>query len=129
MGTDVLARAAAAAARMMHRHDWHSDAFGYYIKAQILTHKNMKQVVLIRHGESLGQIANKNGISRRDPRLTDCFLSPKGIQQASELNENAILNKYQFDLICTSPLTRALATCCLAFGHLCWEQFQSLGWL
>ena len=57
----------------------------------------MKKVVLIRHGESLGQIANKSGISRRDPSLTDCFLSPKGIQQAKELRTDAALKN--IDLI------------------------------
>mmetsp|Transcript_29804 Transcript_29804/g.60504 ORF Transcript_29804/g.60504 Transcript_29804/m.60504 type:complete len:231 (+) Transcript_29804:1192-1884(+) len=99
----------------------HSHAFGHII-IRLLADTTMKKVVLIRHGESLGQIARKNGISRRDPSLTDCFLSPKGIQQATELKGNAILNRYQFDLICSSPLTRALATCCLAFGHLAEER-------
>lgn len=88
-------------------------------------HTIMKQVVFLRHGESLGQIANKKVMSRRDPSLTDCFLSPKGIQQAKGLKDHPILNSYQFDLICTSPLTRAFATCCLAFGHLAEEQEQS----
>ncbi len=78
----------------------------------------MKKIVLIRHGQSLGQTARENGISRRDERLKDCFLTPKGIQQASALRFDARLSQYKFDLVCTSPLTRAVATCVLALGHL-----------
>ena len=79
----------------------------------------MKQVVLIRHGQSLAQSGLHQGLHRKDPSLLDCFLSPKGIQQAIDLgSKNEILEEYNFDLICTSPLTRALATTCLfLFGH------------
>ena len=78
----------------------------------------MKNIVLIRHGQSLGQTARENGIDRNDERLTDCFLSKKGIRQASELRSDATLSRYNFDLVCTSPLTRAVATCVLALGHI-----------
>lgn len=78
----------------------------------------MKNIVLIRHGESLGQTARRRGQSRSDPRLVDCFLSSKGIQEASQLRSNGILNQYDFDLVCTSPLSRALLTCILALGHI-----------
>jgi Fructose-2,6-bisphosphatase len=85
----------------------------------------MKHVVLIRHGQSLAQQAAKhhqNGSGKskgsrysrkNDPELQDCFLSHKGVQQAIDLSRNEILLKYHFDLICTSPLTRAIATTCL----------------
>ena len=81
----------------------------------------MKNIVLIRHGESLGQTARENGLSRsKDPSLRDCFLSRKGIHQACGLRRE-IDNLHQqnkFELICTSPLTRAAATCVLGLGHL-----------
>mmetsp|Transcript_28626 Transcript_28626/g.77521 ORF Transcript_28626/g.77521 Transcript_28626/m.77521 type:complete len:234 (+) Transcript_28626:195-896(+) len=76
----------------------------------------MKNIVLIRHGESLGQSAHRNGISRKDPSLVDCFLSREGVRQAIALRSDPVLQAYKFDLICTSPLTRAIATCVLAFG-------------
>ena len=58
---------------------------------------------------------------RNDPNLVDCFLAPMGIRQAKELKCHPKLAKYEFDLTCTSPLTRALATTCLAFDHLAEE--------
>mmetsp|Transcript_15951 Transcript_15951/g.20247 ORF Transcript_15951/g.20247 Transcript_15951/m.20247 type:complete len:251 (+) Transcript_15951:75-827(+) len=81
----------------------------------------MKNIVLIRHGESLGQTARARGVSRqRDDSLTDCFLSQKGIQQAYDLRGEIsdLHNEYKFELICMSPLTRAVATCVLGLGHL-----------
>lgn len=81
----------------------------------------MKNIVLIRHGESLGQTARHRGLSRSDPSLIDCFLTNKGIQQASQLRSNSTLNQYDFDLICVSPLSRALSTCVLALGHIVGE--------
>eukprot|EP00816_Leptocylindrus_hargravesii_P009196 CAMPEP_0196811436 /NCGR_PEP_ID=MMETSP1362-20130617/17526_1 /TAXON_ID=163516 /ORGANISM="Leptocylindrus danicus, Strain CCMP1856" /LENGTH=230 /DNA_ID=CAMNT_0042186731 /DNA_START=58 /DNA_END=747 /DNA_ORIENTATION=+ len=78
----------------------------------------MKNIVLIRHGESLGQTARHRGLSRSDPSLVDCFLTNKGIQQASQLRCDPTLTQYNFDLVCTSPLTRALSTCILALGHI-----------
>ncbi len=84
----------------------------------------MKNIVLIRHGQSLGQTARENGIDRNDERLTDCFLSKKGIRQACELRSDAILSGYNFDLVCTSPLTRAVATCVLALGHIAEREIE-----
>jgi len=78
----------------------------------------MKNIVLIRHGESLGQTARHRGLNRSDPSLVDCFLTNKGIQQASQLRCDPTLTQYNFDLVCTSPLTRALSTCILALGHI-----------
>lgn len=82
----------------------------------------MKNIVLIRHGESLGQTAHKRGMSRSDPSLKDCFLSKKGVLQASELRSSGILDQYSFDLVCTSPLSRALSTCILALGNIIEEE-------
>eukprot|EP00566_Odontella_aurita_P036412 CAMPEP_0113576536 /NCGR_PEP_ID=MMETSP0015_2-20120614/28351_1 /TAXON_ID=2838 /ORGANISM="Odontella" /LENGTH=308 /DNA_ID=CAMNT_0000479983 /DNA_START=215 /DNA_END=1138 /DNA_ORIENTATION=- /assembly_acc=CAM_ASM_000160 len=77
-----------------------------------------KHIVLIRHGQSEGQL--HSGKARRDADLLDCYLTKKGERQAREVPD---LLKDQnhgadFDLICTSPLTRAIATCVLAFGNL-----------
>ena len=78
----------------------------------------MKNIVLIRHGESLGQTARQRGVSRKDPSLLDCFLSPKGIRQAQFLGQSYETKNNEFDLICVSPLTRALATSLLVFRYL-----------
>lgn len=81
----------------------------------------MKNIVLIRHGESLGQTARMNRINRqKDPILTDCFLSQRGINQACHLRKeiNDMHSQIKFDLVCVSPLTRAIATCVLGLGHL-----------
>lgn len=94
-----------------------------YIKK--IRQSTMKNVVLIRHGQSLGQTARVHGISRKDPSLTDCFLSSRGIQQASQLRSNEVLNRYDFDLVCTSPLSRALSTCILAQGHIIQKDMQA----
>jgi hypothetical protein len=80
--------------------------------------ETMKNVVLIRHGESLGQIARERGVSRKHPSLEDCLLGSKGVREASQLRSNDVINQYKFDLVCTSPLSRALATCVLALGHI-----------
>ena len=82
----------------------------------------MKNVVLIRHGESLAQTARERGQSRKDPSLTDCYLSRKGIRDAQRLRSNEIMSQYQFDLVCTSPLSRALSTCALGLGHIIEEE-------
>jgi broad specificity phosphatase PhoE len=78
----------------------------------------MKNVILIRHGQSLGQTARDNGIRRKDESLVDCFLSNRGVHEAHELRSNGTLLRYNFDLVCTSPLSRAVATCVLALGHI-----------
>jgi len=82
----------------------------------------MKNIVLIRHGESLGQTAHQRAQHRKDPSLIDCFLSPKGIRQAKQLGQQLLDDdSTQFDLVCVSPLTRALTTCMLGLGHLLQE--------
>mmetsp|Transcript_19375 Transcript_19375/g.36203 ORF Transcript_19375/g.36203 Transcript_19375/m.36203 type:complete len:246 (-) Transcript_19375:52-789(-) len=77
-----------------------------------------KHIVLIRHGESEGQ--QHRGKARRYPNLLDSYLTKNGEKQArvipSFLSDLDIAA--DFDLICTSPLTRAVATCVLGFGHL-----------
>jgi len=73
-----------------------------------------KTVILIRHGESLGQAARKNGIDRKsDESLIDCGLTRKGQTQAYELAQNSQLDNV--DLVVVSPLTRALVTALCAF--------------
>jgi len=87
----------------------------------------MKNIVLIRHGESLGQAASSRGRSRKDPDLLDCFLSEKGIYQAIGLSNNPPnLNgePMKFDLVCVSPLTRAVSTCLLGLGHIPAQQLE-----
>jgi len=87
----------------------------------------MKHIVLIRHGESRGQTARSRGQSRKDPDLTDCFLSDKGIYQAINLTHNLPSihgEPIKFDLVCTSPLTRAIATCVLGLGFIPEEELK-----
>jgi len=84
----------------------------------------MKNIVLIRHGESLGQTARKRGTSRSDPSLQDCFLSSRGVREAQQLRSNDILQQYSFDLVCVSPLTRALSTSILGLGHIIEQEEQ-----
>lgn len=90
----------------------------------------MKNIVLIRHGQSLGQSASSRGQSRKHPDLIDCFLSDKGIYQAIDLSNN-LTNLHgepmKFDLVCTSPLTRAVATCVLGLGHIPAQQLEEDG--
>jgi len=62
-------------------------------------------VYLIRHGESLGQIARDR---RNDQSLRDCRLSDQGRHQAARID-------LQVDAILCSPLVRALETALIAF--------------
>lgn len=62
----------------------------------------MKQVVLIRHGESQWNLEN------RFTGWVDVPLSPRGEQEAREAGEK--LRAYQFDYAFTSVLTRAIRT-------------------
>lgn len=76
----------------------------------------IKTIYLIRHGESQGQTAKKNGLDRkRDNSLIDCGLSKKGIQQASDIPSYA--PPESVELVVSSPLTRALQTAVLGFPH------------
>ena len=76
-----------------------------------------KTIILIRHGESLGQTSRKRGIRRNDPSLLDADLSRKGESQAKALKKWPSLES-NIELVVVSPLTRALRTAALGFGHL-----------
>jgi broad specificity phosphatase PhoE len=73
-----------------------------------------KTIFLIRHGQSLGQVA-KYKIRQTDVALTDCGLTGLGREQASNIRE-LLKNEEPIQLVVTSPLTRAMHTTCLAFG-------------
>jgi broad specificity phosphatase PhoE len=76
-----------------------------------------KTIYLIRHGHSQGQAAQRNGLDRKkDPRLRDCGLAPKGLSEA--LGIPKFFTSEELDsiqLVLSSPLTRALHTALLAF--------------
>jgi broad specificity phosphatase PhoE len=66
-----------------------------------------KTIHLIRHGQSTFNVGYEAlGV---DPMLHDAPLSPLGYQQAAALRKT--LAATSFDLVVTSPLTRALQTC------------------
>jgi len=77
----------------------------------------VKRVILVRHGESMGQAARSKGWDRQtDRRLLDCRLTFKGVSQALALRK--LLQPKDVDsiqLVVCSPLTRALETALLAF--------------
>ena len=64
----------------------------------------MKQLVLIRHGESTWNLEN------RFTGWADVDLTPKGIQQAMAAGENLKKAGYEFDVAYTSVLRRAIRT-------------------
>jgi phosphohistidine phosphatase SixA len=73
--------------------------------------KKKKDVVifhLIRHGQSVGQTVDRQR-RMNDTNLLDCGLSKLGVEQA-----RAIQLPSSVQLIVSSPLTRAVATACLA---------------
>jgi len=99
-----------------------------------------KRVVLIRHGESLGQTASRRGVDRkRDASLVDCSLSPNGINQAFSLKQQLLrvlcndddddddddMQNISFELVCVSPLTRAITTCVLGLSYLVQDSTES----
>jgi broad specificity phosphatase PhoE len=76
-----------------------------------------KTIYLIRHGQSRGQVAKKNGLDRKtDPKLRDCDLTEKGASEALHIpklfTEEDLAS---IQLVISSPLTRALHTALLAF--------------
>lgn len=73
---------------------------------------NEKVVWFVRHGQSEANI-HTPGRSQLDPSLTDSPLSGKGVLQAQALQ--SIVRKWNPQIIISSPLTRAMQTCCLAF--------------
>lgn len=74
-----------------------------------------KRVYLIRHGESLGQLASKKRRTT-DWDLIDCGLSSQGEFQAT--NIPSLLGSERYGRVCfvvSSPLTRAVQTSVLGF--------------
>jgi len=65
---------------------------------------NMKQLVLIRHGESQWNLEN------RFTGWVDVDLTPTGIQQAIQAGESLKAAGYDFDIAYTSVLKRAIRT-------------------
>jgi 2,3-bisphosphoglycerate-dependent phosphoglycerate mutase len=65
---------------------------------------NMKQLVLIRHGESQWNLEN------RFTGWVDVDLTPTGIQQAIKAGESLKAAGYDFDIAYTSVLKRAIRT-------------------
>ena len=64
----------------------------------------MKQLVLIRHGESTWNLEN------RFTGWADVDLTPKGVEQAMSAGENLKKAGYEFDVAYTSVLRRAIRT-------------------
>lgn len=72
------------------------------------------RIVCIRHGESTFNAHHR--VTGRDPGHIDARLSELGHQQAAAARKN--LQKIPFELVVTSPLTRALQTTAGIFsGH------------
>lgn len=64
------------------------------------------EVVAIRHAESHGNVARRNGLRRTDMSLLDCGITRKGEAQCREVDGRALA----CPLVLVSPLTRALTT-------------------
>ena len=64
----------------------------------------MKQLVLIRHGESAWNLEN------RFTGWADVDLTAKGVEQALSAGENLRKAGYEFDIAYTSVLRRAIRT-------------------
>ena len=64
----------------------------------------MVKLVLLRHGESLWNLEN------RFTGWTDVDLTPRGEQEARDAGQILMAEKYEFDIIHTSVLTRAIRT-------------------
>lgn len=74
-----------------------------------------KRVYLIRHGESLGQVASKSRRAR-DVDLIDCDLSMQGEFQAQIIPRLLGSERYQrIGFVVSSPLTRAVKTSVMGF--------------
>ena len=67
---------------------------------------SQRSIYLIRHGQSTFNAAYENG--GPDPLLFDARLSPLGHRQVASARET--LAAQRFDLVVTSPLTRAIQT-------------------
>jgi len=79
----------------------------------------VKTIYMIRHGESQGQAATRNGLDRKnDPTLLDCDLTTKG--QAEACGIQSFFSEQEMEsiqLVVSSPLTRALHTALLGFPN------------
>lgn len=73
----------------------------------------MKTIVLIRHGQSTFNEHYER--TREDPGHVDARLTPLGEQQALQAREE--LAGDAFDIVVSSPLTRAIQTTHGIFGH------------
>lgn len=72
------------------------------------------RIVLLRHGQSLGNIAPRHGPHRFDPALRDATLSDLGMAQAHQMRAALFEESGDWpDLVVTSPLRRALMTACI----------------
>ena len=73
----------------------------------------MKTIVLIRHGQStFNEHYERTG---QDPGHVDARLTALGQQQARQAREE--LAATEFDIVVSSPLTRAIQTTHAIFGH------------
>ena len=77
-----------------------------------------KTIFFIRHGQSESNVAReaKDPHVNTHPRFTDAKLTPLGIKQASALQ--GLVDKWNVDLVITSPLTRAMQTALHAFHNV-----------
>ena len=77
----------------------------------------VKRIYMIRHGQSQGQAAAKNGLDRKnDPSLLDCNLTPRGRSEALGLQKIFSEDEMaSIQLVVSSPLTRALHTSLIGF--------------
>jgi broad specificity phosphatase PhoE len=75
-----------------------------------------KTIYLIRHGQSQGQAARSNGISRTDMSLLDCGLTLRGQSEAMHIPKKFTREELEsIKLVVSSPMTRALNTALLGF--------------
>ena len=85
----------------------------------LLDSSNAKRLILIRHGESEGQVAKMQGLDRqRDSSLIDCGLTRRGAGQASKIPTMLRSIVDSIDIVFTSPLLRALETTLRGFQQL-----------
>jgi hypothetical protein len=89
-----------------------------------------KKIYLIRHGQSLGQVADPEA-RENDPSLTDCGLTEEGKKQAENIKQLLGEEAYnEIELVLTSPLTRAVHTSLLAFPDkpiICQYDLREIG--
>jgi broad specificity phosphatase PhoE len=75
-----------------------------------------KTIYLIRHGESQGQAARSDGISRNHISLLDCGLTRRGQSEAMHVPKRFTREELEsIQLVVSSPMSRALNTALLGF--------------